>query len=410
VKEKSSVKIIFFVIALLISLGIWFFIIGVEQPEREDVISGLQVTLSGEEQIYEDRGLVVTSDELVTVRITVRGNLVKLAELNKRKNEIVVTADLSGVTVPGQQNLAYDIKLPVDGITISERSPFYIPVTVEKLNVTTVDVVVKNEGSVAEGFMASEPYATPSTLRLSGPQSVLDTIAYAEVVWKRENVTRTLTAEMSYSLYDADGNEVIDDSVTADVDVVTVTMEVKSVKNLRLEVDLIPGAGADESNVKCTIEPEFITVSGDAEILSTLNVLTIGEINLSEMLSTARMEFPIYLPNNVENISGETSCVVTVTIEGLATKTLKCEIIEVANVPEGYTAEAVTKSLSVVVRGEPAELELVSGYNLRVVADLSKASVTEGEYSVAAAVSIEGVSSVGVLGEYRIVVSIKDTR
>jgi hypothetical protein len=36
--------------------------VGVEQPEKEETISGIKVILKGEEQLYEDRRLVVTTE------------------------------------------------------------------------------------------------------------------------------------------------------------------------------------------------------------------------------------------------------------------------------------------------------------------------------------------------------------
>ena len=184
--------------------------VGVEQPEKEETISGIKVSLKGEEQLFEDRRLVVTTENIPTISLLVRGNMMDLSKLNSKKNEIVVTADLSVITSAGPYSLAYDIEtLPVDTVSIIERSPYYINLQVDKVETDIIEVVVQNKGSIAEGFMADAPVVEPEFLRVSGPEEKIKSIEYAKVVWTRENQERTLTDNCEYVFINSAGRKLI---------------------------------------------------------------------------------------------------------------------------------------------------------------------------------------------------------
>lgn len=383
--------------------------IGVEQPETEETISGIKVVLKGEEQLYEDRGLIVTSESTPTVSLVVRGNMINLSKLKTRKNEIEVTADLSVITSAGPYSLAYDVEsLPVDSVSIIERRPYYINIQVEKVDTGIVDIVVENKGSIAEGFMADTPILTPEFLKISGPEEKIKSIAYAEVVWERENQERTLTQELEYVFRDENGKEISKEGITTDHNFVAVTFPVKKIKNLNLLVDIVEGGGAREENIEYSLSPEFITVAGSPEALEGLNNITVGRIDLAKIISPGEISFRINLPNEVETISGETSCTVTIhQITGVTTREYICDDINVINIPEGLNVEIITNELPVRLRGREEILDLIFSHNLRAVADLKDASLsTNGRYSVIANVYLDGYSDAGVVGEYRIVIEV----
>jgi len=406
---KMNRKIPYIILSLLISLVLWIYMVGVEQPETEEVLSGIKVVLKGQEQLFEDRGLIVTSDSTPTISLLVRGNMINLSKLKTRKNEIVVTADLSVITSAGPYSLAYDVEsLPVDSVSVIERRPYYINIQVEKVDTRIIDIVVENKGSIAEGFIADTPIVTPEYLKISGPEEKIKSIEYAEVVWERENQERTLTQELEYVFRDENGKEVSKEGITADNDFVSVTFPVKKIKNLNLLVDIVDGGGAREENIEYSISPEFITVAGSADALEGLNNITVGRIDLAKIISPGEISFRINLPNDVESISGETNCTVTIhQITGVTMREFICNDITVINIPEGLNVAVLTNELPVRLRGREEILDLIFPHNLRAVADLKDASLSSnGRYSVIANIYLDGYSDAGVVGEYRIVIEV----
>ena len=79
--------------------------------------------------------------------------------------------------------------------------------------------------------------------------------------------------------------------------------------------------------------------------------------------------------------------------------------IRYVNEPEGCQVTIVTQERTVQVRGREEDLDLISASQLRIVADLSEYT-SPGTYSVPVRVYLDSSSTVGVIGEYTITVTI----
>ncbi len=295
----------------------------------------------------------------------------------------------------------------MDNVTLLERLPYYVDLKVEKVQSSAVDVVIRNEGSLAEGYLAGESELLPNTLQVSGSEELIKSIAYAEVVWTRENVSRTLTVDLDYNLIDKNGDVIPRDGITSNYEFITVTMPVQRTKEVNLAVLFTEGGGATEGNIVYEMEPKSITVAGDPANLEALNSITLGTIDLAKIINPGEIEFQIILPNDVINLSGETIGSVNILeIVGLSMKEFVCEDITVINTPEDLNVEIITQQLPVRLRGNLDVLGLIFDHNIRAVADLEGAAISEGKYSVPAKMYIDGYTSVGIVGEYKIIIEI----
>ena len=75
------------------------------------------------------------------------------------------------------------------------------------------------------------------------------------------------------------------------------------------------------------------------------------------MVDTATISKPIVLSPTLENADGVTEAQVTVSVEGLATKTFTVTNIETVNQPGSYQVDVVTQERVVVIRGSKSVLE-----------------------------------------------------
>ena len=145
-------------------------------------------------------------------------------------------------------------------------------------------------------------------------------------------------------------------------------------------------------------------VSGSEADLEALEEISLGSINLSDVVGTNVFPFDIALDPRFTNESGLTEATVTVTVEGLDTEVFAVSNIRTSLPPEGYTVDVVTQSVLVTVRGPAEELAKIDASQLLVVADLSNMTV-EGSRQVPARVYLNGTSTVGVIGEYTVLVN-----
>ena len=98
----------------------------------------------------------------------------------------------------------------------------------------------------------------------------------------------------------------------------------------------------------------------------------------------------------------------TVSVKGLATKTVITTNISFDNVSEGYAPKAITQYKEILIRGPREIIDLIDGSNIRIVADLTDIGNAVGRYSVPTKVYIDGYREAGVIGDsYNVVVSLE---
>ena len=174
-----------------------------------------------------------------------------------------------------------------------------------------------------------------------------------------------------------------------------------------MTVNLISGGGVnveDTKNYSVEATPRSITVSGEEADVENLTEISLGSIDLSKVIGTSNFTFPVNLDPALENVSGISQTIVKVSVHNLSTRTFNVERIDIIP-PDGHSAEAVTQVSAIVVRGKEVDLEQLDQSQMRIVADLSDVT-TLGSFTVPVKVYLNASDSVGVIGEYHIVVKV----
>lgn len=410
-KKILDSKLLYALLAIAIAIGIWFYVAAVENPDGKTDITGIPVVFLNEE-VLEENGLTISEGHDQTVTLTVEGPWNTLAKLDQEKEKITLSIDVSKITSPGQQRMAYNISLPSgysNSVTVTNRYPSNVDFTISRSIKKEIKVEGKFTGTLADGYMMDGFSIIPGKITVSGIESEVNRISHALVTVGGEDLTTTFKGDMGFTLIDFQGKELTDVNVQCSVETVAVTMPVLKTADVPLDVKLIAGGGVTDIDkyVTCKIEPSSITVSGTEEDLAPLKEILLGEINLADVINSDTVEFEIPLNEALENISGITTAKVTVTVRDLETKILEADNIELLHEPEGLTAQSVTQTLQVLVRGTEDAIDLVFPHNLRVVADLSEVGDSPGRYTVPVRIYLDGTNDVGVVGsDYKIVVDL----
>ena len=398
-------RILWIIVSIAASFLIWVYVTMNEGDDYEDTFDGVQVVFSGEDAMREAQGLIVTDLSNTTISVTLRGPRRVIGSL--RPSDIQAVVDLNTITLTGEYRrysytLNYTKDVDESHITVVERDPSTLNFTVDRLSSKVVEVKGQFKGNLAEGYIGdvSEMVFEPSSIRISGPEEEISKVSSALVTLEREDLDSTVDVDMGYTLVDPEGNAVDMGSMTTDVDMVNVLFPIRSMKTVPLTLDILHGAGTTDANVRMECEPSEIQISGDAETLKGINRIVLGNLDLTEFISTYEDTYAITLPNDVLNESGINEAKVTIRLVGLATKRLSVTNIVTTNVPDGYTADVTTKSIDVTVRAPESIIDEISSSNLRAVLDLSEYTGNEGQYTVSAEIKVDGFADAGaVLGQ-----------
>ena len=412
VRKITDSKWFYILVSVLLAFALWIYVGKEANPITTGTVRSVQVVFSGLE-VLEERGLMISQGANQTVNLNIQARRDVFNRLSQ--GEVTVNIDVSSITEPGEQSISITTRIisyprsitSTDAIDLRYTSPAAVNFTVSRWTTKEVDVQAVFEGSVAEGYQRGEFSITPATITVSGQEELVEQVQAARVTVSQQELTSTWSEPCSFTLVDQSGDPVTGGNIQAEPQTVLVTLPVEVLKEVPLTVNLIDGGGATAENAKVTIKPtDTIMVSGDQADVEGLKEISLGDIDLSDVYGTNTFTREIELSPELTNVSGITEATVTVTIQGLATRTMKVDNIEIINKPAGYEAEAITKSCSVLIRGPEEEVEQITESQLRIVADLSNTDPSTGSRTVPVKVYLDGSSSVGVVGDYSISVSL----
>ena len=402
-----------FALALVISFGLWLYVISYVSPGSDETISGIPVFFEGE-TILEERGLMITSDSEATVTLKISGNRSDLIKLNR--DNITLKVDLTKVYDAGVKELRYSITYPGDvpngAVTVESQYPEAVSITVEKKISKPIDIDVVFTGEVDEGFIAdTENWILDfPTVNVKGPSSVVNQIDHARIDVSLDDRRESISENYRYILCDAQGQPVDVELVTTDVPEVHLDVKIQRFKEVPLTVNVKYGGGANLSNTKVTINPKTIYVAGSETLLQDMEqiVLGTGAIDLSLTEEDLVQTFPITLPEGVTNLSGVTEAEVQIQFVGLEIKEFDISEIQVTNLPENMDYDLMNQVLKVRLRGPAAVLESILPENIQVVIDLAGKEM--GSFTIKPAITVEGdaYTSVGAVGTYSVSVTLRE--
>ena len=389
------------ILSVVLALFIWMYYSSNYGTEVTRTFYGVEISYVGRDAMRESQSLIISEEETTSVNVTLTGSRRDMSRLTSEDLKGVV--NLSTVTSAGYRTMAYTISYPTSvnsaSINVEDKQPQTVGLVISKLSTRLVDITGRFEGTIAEGYAldAAGMSFDPAYITLSGPEEELEQVKSASVVVDRDNVSASFTAAANYNLVDEAGEILSFDDVSVDVDAVTVTVPINMTKEVALDVNIVEGGGATESNVIKNIEPATITIAGDASTIDSINKIYVATVDLSDYLSFPQTEYSIILPNDTENLSGVNTATVDLTFTGLETAYFVVTNLEYANLAEGYSADVMDITLGVTIRAPAETLASIEANNIRAVADLSNITTTS---RAPVTVYVDGYSDAGSVGDY----------
>lgn len=391
-------------LAALIAICLWAYVITVERPESENTFYNVPVVLDGE-TVLQDRGMMITSDTQLSVTLKLAG---KRSELNKLKSsDIAAVVDLSRITEAGDRKLSYAVSIPGDSpIEVVSRQPDTVSLTVTEWATKEIPVELAYESRVPEGYYVDKQSASleHEAVTVTGPKDIIGKIELAKITLNLENRIETISESLRYALCDAEGNPIEDvSSVTTDHGEIRVTVSIQQLKEVKLIYNVVDGGGLTAADVKVTADYETVTVAGSTAALLGLDEINLGSVDLGALTESTELVMAIKLPEGVSNQSGYTVVRLQVELPELETRTYTVSKFRTDNVPQGLTAQIYTQVLEVKIRGRGPILNRLKPEHITAVVDLAGEAV--GSFSLSVEFEIEGfgeVENIGAVEKYSV--------
>ncbi len=407
-------------LSLAIAFVLWAYVMTNISVEETITIHNVPVVTQNEGAL-EQRQLMLTAGMEQTVTLTLTGNRSELYKLSS--NNVSVIVDLSRIYDPGRQDVGYTVAYPANVNTNSieyQADKVRIPLTVEHRITRELDVVVEYQNALVEGYRKDDEtrQLSHSTISVTGPASVVEKMTQARITVDLAGRKTAIDEDFDFVLCDAQGEAVEVPNVNhviTNAEYVHLNVLVQRYREIKLEVEVMPGGGATLDTSKLEFDPQTITVAGSDDAIAALeatlknrDTLVLGTVDLAQYQKDTVLEFPVQLPAGITNLSECEVVKVKLTFPDLAIKTLTIpnDNLKAINVPQGLIAKVWTEQLKVTLRGPKTLITNLFAKDINVTVDFR--GVLIGQTTLQPIVTLsEEFQDVGVLSFGNVTVTLE---
>ena len=364
------------ILSVALALALWLFVTDAENPtERQTFNSAIEIAF-----VNVPEGLAVANASANTVRIDIEAPEHELDALSV--TDFTAEANLGGFA-PGRVTVPVSVRTSAGDVRIVRTTPEQIDVTLENLRTKEVPVQVALVGSPQEGFAAGDQSVEPDTVTVSGPQSLVELVEYAEaevgLTGRRVDVT---DEHVTLRTRDARGGEigrvaVAPETATVSVEIVQQDYSLEFIVNPSTTGS--PAAGYNVTGI--SVSPPIVTVTGPLDVLQTIDPvqgITTGDVALGDATATVTQEVDLILPPELE-ISGSARVQVTVTITPARGEASFLVVPQVRNVGDALTATP-SGPVTVTLSGDIPTLQALTADS--IVAFVNAEGLAAGLYTL----------------------------
>lgn len=370
-------------IALLVGVGVWVYVLNVVNPPRDKRIDNVSISFQGQTDLQK-QGLTIVNSRAVLPEASV----VVSAKAMQRVSPSLIRAyvDLQNVRTPGTYKLYVQTSTTV-GSTV-EVTPMTVDVEVDWLKQKRIPVKLELTGTLPDGYWNDTPRAIPEIITISGAEQLVERVTKAVCYIDLTDRTDSYYDSMNVVLYDEDSKEIANSTFLDSLPSVIVDMTVLPKK--MVPIDLADSIVGKENIPKTyeitdiTLKPDEIEVVGKQEELDKIESLKIGTVNLGDGKQSITEDVSIIKPSRDLTFINTTSDKVQVHVE----ITEKEEVlnfvdmpIAVRNVSDGLEASQVSpQQVSVNVTVPTTQLNYIDREKINVYVDAK--DLTTGTYKL----------------------------
>lgn len=382
-KEKLLNNLSLKILSAVCAIIIWIIIVNVYDPSTSVTVSGVEVQLVNTESLTEkEYAYEVVDGSKISVYISGPRSIVT----DIKAKDIVATADLSNVTVFSDY-VDIDVKVVKDGVSASsiEIAPktTAIRLKIENRVTKTFNIDTELVGTPADGYVIGGQQISPSSVKVTGTSSVVDSISSVKVLYDVSGATMNISDAAPIKIYDSQGTEIVDDRIELSKTAVDIKVNVLMTKTVPVtyKTNGTPADGYGVSGIDQAVTEAVIAGTEDA--LRDVNSIDVPDSAIDVSGLNADKIFHVrlssYLPGNI-TVMSEGVVNVTVRIYPVSEREISVPVtgIVLSNLPQGYNISfGDVTAVNITVTGEQSVLTALTVTGIIPTIDLS--GIKEGD-------------------------------
>lgn len=387
-KQDTHLKIL----SIVVAIGIWAVVSISVYPTMESVYYNVPVKISLENTYAEANQLDVITSSAETVTVKLSGNRSQIGEI--KSEDLTALVDVSSVMMPRSYKLHMNVECAKSAeFEVVSIEPDTISVSFDKIISKELSITPQLENvRIAQGYMSGDAVVTPSTVTVTGPQDMVNSITK---VCARVSPEKELDSTYEFTtdelvLYNnnaviSDDNEMLSFDKTA----FAIQIPVFVRQTLPLEVNIINAPDKfdlDYFRSQLVFSVGAIDIAAPNDKIKELKSLNIGTINMREVDVGSVFEFKAenFLPDGYENLTQIDTVTVTCPSEGIKKKAIaiKGKDIQFVNRPAQYEFEPVSSGMTLFVVGDEEQIDSITREDITAQIDLIDFDMQEGDHKM----------------------------
>lgn len=268
-------------LSLLLAFALWLYVSNEQNPIREKALT-IRLEQTGLEQ---DHVIMAGMPQSVTVKV--QGTRNQLTNLAPADFKAVVNIP-AGKT--GELALPVQVNTP-NGLRINQVTPEVVNLSIDRITEKEVAVAISLRGAPGQGFIALAPFYQPDIVVARGPSRAIEAIKQATALIDIQGAVADVEQDLQVGV-GVSGVTLSPDNVRVVVPVV----EMVSAKTVPVVIQ-VTGSPAAGYKVKNTAsEPVSVQISGQPEILGTINNIQTGHVDITGAEQDITREVSLIVP------------------------------------------------------------------------------------------------------------------
>lgn len=290
-------KIFNSLLALIVAIGAWFFVVYNYDPMTSVTYTGIPVTYTGLDTLA-NRGYAVAESNHEMVDVTLQQRRIDTANISAE--DITVTADVSGLAT-GENTVTLKVSGP-EGTSVVDTSEKTETVEIESAGSAEMPISIEyseEPADNAEPIIENKSVETATVVATDARLKNIDRVAAVVDPEDLGDSLKPMTVELA--ALDSDGNKVLN------VVIYPETVSFRGAAGFTKEVRLVVPVknDADDSYERTYTLPETVMIKCKAGTIDSYSGITAEEINAGDYYEDSEIPIEINLPEGVYFAEGQ---------------------------------------------------------------------------------------------------------
>jgi YbbR domain-containing protein len=371
--KLKNEKLFIQIACLICSVGLWVVVMLLTNPISHDTISNVPVTIKNLSALEGSNMVLMNGDkDTLTVNVKVSGTLEQLGKLNK--SDFKAHIDVLGLG-EGTRNVKIEVSGPNE-IEIGDHYPSQIACVVESVISRVMDVDIQYEGSQLQDYFRASGTSNPSSVKITGPRSIVDSAKSAIATINVDGAKDTVIKTVPVRIYNGTDTEIF---MSVPTDNVEVSVPIYPTKYVNIKPSITGEPLDGYELIDTSVSPSRIKIAARRDILDSIKELEVEGLDITGAYHNVLSSRKILNDSGFMILGLDKDPVVNVVVEKIIQRelTYKIDEIEFTNIKDGYEVDVSNIDTSVIATIEGAT-SAVNNFNkeeLKIIVDLSQASL-----------------------------------